>query len=111
MPTSARHLANKTIKKARTYAEAEVERLQGTTELREACEMAKPWLDKVHPADQARLLIALNGYIQWPTPDGAPGQRAFGLNPAPTTPSKPAPTAPTLTPEMTALDWRERSDD
>jgi hypothetical protein len=60
-PTSKRNLANKEIKRARLWAEAEVARRIAANEIHpEAYEATKHFISRIHSADEARLLLMLD---------------------------------------------------
>jgi hypothetical protein len=62
MPTSLRHLANKSIKKAREYSDRELERRHLAGELHPELRRAFRDTDRsrLHPADESRLMLALD---------------------------------------------------
>ncbi len=118
IPTSRRHLSNITIKKARTYADAEMERRRLAGELHH--ETAALFRDtnrtRLHPADEGRLWLAADDYLKNAglNPSGAwrESLRVLGLaSPRSTATTKAisSTTGEPLTVELSALDWRKSS--
>jgi hypothetical protein len=110
MPTSRRHLANKEIKRARTYAEAEAERLITAGGLHpETRGMLKSMnLKSLHPADYGRLTWAASEFLHGNMTRDAwrEAQRAVGLlRPRPPESPAPAPSMPEPEPELRSVEW------
>jgi hypothetical protein len=101
-PTNMRHLGNKDLKRVRLAAEAEVKRRFATgeriSELREAARAIRPWIGKIHPADEARAVLMMEVHLEGlGRPDGLNGEawretlRALGVMPQRPLPPTPAP--------------------
>jgi len=102
LPKDDRTLRNKEIKRARLMAEAEVARRFATGEavdvLREAARAIRPWIGKIHPADEARAVLMMEAHLEgMGQPDGLTGEawretlRALGVMPQRPLPPTPAP--------------------
>jgi hypothetical protein len=65
-PTSKRNLSNKEIQRARLYAAAEIERRRLAGELNPAAyeEFRALDISRMHPADQARLMLAIDDRLK-----------------------------------------------
>jgi hypothetical protein len=106
LPVNMRHFGNKDLKRAREMADAEVEQRFAAGELREAVQAIRPWVGKIHPADESRAVLAMAARLEGlGRPDGLAGEawrearRAVGL----IAPRAPAPTPPALAPEPPQL--------
>ena len=66
LPTSKRNLSNKETQRARLYADAEIERRRLAGELNPAAyeEFRALDISRVHPADHARLMLAIDDRLQ-----------------------------------------------
>jgi hypothetical protein len=112
-PTSKRNLANKEIQRARLWAEAEVAQRVARNEIRpEVYGALKDIIGKIHPADEARALLALDLWFDGALTSEAweEARRALGLLP-PWRPPAPTPalsSTPELQPSMVEL-WPTRS--
>ena len=114
---SLRRISNRTIKRARTAAQAEVDLRWAAGELREAYEAAKPFFGRIHPADEGRLVLAHEARLSGLMTNAGWREmlRTLELGETKTKSASTSSTSTseidgsTLTPELTALDWRKRA--
>jgi hypothetical protein len=97
LPKDARTLRNKSIKNARLYAEAEVDRRIINRELHpDARKTFRALANKVHPADQGRLMLAIDDYFNGSTTAAAwrEARKILGIDPSRPLTSTPSASTP-----------------
>jgi hypothetical protein len=99
-PTSMRHLRNKEIQRARMMAQAEVDIRLAARDLHpEVHEAIKTYIGRIHPADEARMLLMLDHLFKGDLTNEAWFEFRQNLGLTPMRPSKPKPPAPPEKPE------------
>jgi hypothetical protein len=99
LPTSVRNLKNKEIKSGRAAAQAEVDRRIINRELHpDTRKTFRALANKVHPADQGRLMMAIDDRLNGSTTAQTwrEARKMLGIDP-----SRPSTSAPTPPPAMT----------